>query len=442
MGRRAVGEIEPRANGTFRVRMRVNGRKQPLGTFPTAAEAEAAVQLFAAKAAEHRIAAGHTLLTWGELWLDARELDGVHRSVARDRHAWKRVRAASFAQLPLQSIGPNDVRAWMGAQLRTPSKRTGKTPARQTMANALNLLRVCLEAACEAGHIENNPARDVRVPRVARTTETWTYLKIDEISRLLSAADEVVPAEQRDAYTVAIYTGMRAGELFGLEWADVDLRAGIARVRYSWGATPTKRGEVRTVHLFGPAADALRRQHGRSGKRRHVFPARDGGPRTKDQMPNLGAALRAVGIRRPVRFHDLRHSCASHLVSGSWGRAWTLEETARHLGHSTSATTRRYAHLSPEGLARAVRETERHFAAAKVAPAVAPRGPIGPTGADCGHTSNYLKSAEEKGFEPLVGCPTPVFKTEHGANDHEYLREKGHASDSGVAPLWRTGLTA
>jgi integrase len=62
-------------------------------------------------------------------------------------------------------------------------------------------------------------------------------------------------------------------------------------------------------------------------------------------------------VKRHVRFHDLRHTCASHLVSGSWGRAWTLEEVAKHLGHSSSAVTRRYAHLCPEGLARAVRET-------------------------------------------------------------------------------------
>ena len=310
MARRTTREVELRPNGAFRARMQVGGRRQVLGTFPTEAEAEAAVQIFATKAAARKLVAGHTLITWGESWLDARELDGVHRDVARDRHVWKRVRDAEFAALPVQSIGPQDIRSWIAAQLRTPTKATGKPPARQTVANALNLLRVCLEGACDAGHLESNPARSVRVPKVARTTEAWTYLQQNEISRLLSAADDAVSPEESDIYLVAIYTGMRAGELFGLEWADVDLRTGIARVRYSWGATPTKRGEVRTVHLFAPVVDALRRQHGRSGKRRQVFPARDGGPRTKDQTPSLASALKAVGIRRPVRFHDLRHSCA------------------------------------------------------------------------------------------------------------------------------------
>lgn len=232
-------------------------------------------------------------------------------------------------------------------------RRTSKR-ARQTVANALNLCRVALESAIEAGHIEANPARDVRVSRVARTDDRWTWLKSDEIDKLLSDRTE---DEQRDIYTVAIYTGLRAGELFGLEWRDVDLKHATATIRHSWNRTPTKRGELRTLHLFAPVVEALERQHERSGKRSHVFPARDGEPRTRDQMPRIEAALEAVGVKRHVRFHDLRHTCASHLVSGTWGRAWTIEEVAKHLGHSTSATTRRYAHLCPEGLAKADRET-------------------------------------------------------------------------------------
>jgi integrase len=282
----------------------------------------------------------------------------VHRSAAGDRSVWRaRIETAAFAELPLAAITPKDVRDWVALQVRTPVQRKSgpaKPPARQTVSNALNLLRVALEAACEAELLTKNPARDIRVPRLARKTDPWTWLSAQEITQLTG---DRVDQPYRDVFTFAIYSGLRAGEIFGLEWADVDLEAAKATIRHSWRGTPTKRGEARQLHLFGPALEALRRQQARTAKHKHVFAAADGDPHARGYDAQLADWLATSGIKRRVRFHDLRHTCASHLVSGTWGRAWTIEEVAAHLGHSTSATSRRYAHLSPEGLARAVAET-------------------------------------------------------------------------------------
>lgn len=65
--------------------------------------------------------------------------------------------------------------------------------------------------------------------------------------------------------------------------------------------------------------------------------------------------------RRAVRFHDFRHTFASHLIMGTWGRAWRLEEVQILLGHTSITTTQRYAHLAPEGLARSVSEAEARW---------------------------------------------------------------------------------
>lgn len=56
-------------------------------------------------------------------------------------------------------------------------------------------------------------------------------------------------------------------------------------------------------------------------------------------------------------WHSLRHTCASMLVSGVWGRRWTLQEVAELLGHRSVSTTERYAHLAEGTIARAARET-------------------------------------------------------------------------------------
>ncbi len=51
-----------------------------------------------------------------------------------------------------------------------------------------------------------------------------------------------------------------------------------------------------------------------------------------------------AGLARPVRFHDLRHTCATLLLSGAWGRSWSYEEVKEMLGHSSVKVTERYAH--------------------------------------------------------------------------------------------------
>ena len=144
--------------------------------------------------------------------------------------------------------------------------------------------------------------------------------------------------------------------------------------------------------------------------------------RSRNFKPNLDRRLEKAGVQRHVRFHDLRHTCASHLISGSWGRAWTLEEVARHLGHSSSAVTRRYAHLCPEGLQRAVRETRPELHAKllaiprKPAPSLAPDSPQEVPRSSHraqkvagGGSRKPLNLAEEKGFEPLVELPPRRF---------------------------------
>jgi integrase len=343
--RHGEGWIE-KSGDRYRARYWRDGKKVTVAMCDSMEEADQVLLVYAEGLAKESPIAGETLRSWSEKWLDARETDGVHRSVTRDRHAFKRVTRSEIANLPLASITPRDVRDWVAAQVKSKA-------ARQTVANALNLLRVCLEAACEANKIQ------VKVPRIARTTDEWTWLRPAEMTVLLAAK-----SEDRDIFAVAIFTGVRAGELFGLEWRDVDFAHGVVTIRHSWKGSPTKGGRVRRVTLMTPAIEALLRQLERSGNRRNVFPARDGEARSKDQMPDLSAALVAAGITRHVRFHDLRHSCASALIQGTWSPKWIarplrLEEIKEWLGHTSIMATQRYAHLAPEAIAGLVVKSKK-----------------------------------------------------------------------------------
>lgn len=346
----------------YRARVWDGGSKKTIGTFATAEEADRVLAETVAALAQARPLAGETLESWSKRWLDDRETDGVHRSVRKDRHAFKRVTRHPIAQSLLVSITTKDVRAWVADQFRVePGKKKRRKPARQTVCNALNLLRVCLACACEKDKIPANPALGVEVPAIASTKEGWTYLSGPEIDLLLTP-DAEGPSESQDIYAVAIYTGIRQGELFGLHWSDVQLEGNrpAITVRFSWDG-PTKGGRVRSVPLLMPAIHALRRQRARWPRCKLAFPARDGQPRTRDQVPRLSDATALVGIARHVRFHDLRHTCASQLVEGdAWVEAgyirapFALERVQKWLGHTSFAVTERYAHLGPNALYRDV----------------------------------------------------------------------------------------
>ena len=125
-----------------------------------------------------------------------------------------------------------------------------------------------------------------------------------------------------------------------------------------------------------------------------------------------------------------------HLCSGLVSRlpesigSWHIEEVAAHLGHSTSATSRRYARLSPDGLKRAVRETVPSFIAClrSLCPNEYPKLWRGHR--DALATTGNL--AEEKGFEPLVELPpTAVSKTVGAVCDRVGLGGDGHGVDTG-----------
>jgi len=92
-----------------------------------------------------------------------------------------------------------------------------------------------------------------------------------------------------------------------------------------------------------------------------LFPAPNGGYRQQGKplgrSDTLKRYLELAGITRRVRWHDLRHTCATNLITGVLGRQWTLAETQRIMGHATSAVTERYSHMSDDVISSAARAT-------------------------------------------------------------------------------------
>ena len=323
-----------------------------------------------------------TLRRWGEQWLRRRRK--MVRGIERDLSTWRtHVEVASFYDLPLTEITRTAVRDWAlgllerrarrGAPYAGPgaSEELAHLVTRGTVARVLTLLRTCLRDAVEEELMESNPAVGIRLPPVTRTSDPWTYLTVEEIDLLLGC--ETIPLRVRLIYQAAIYTGLRKGELWGLRWSDVELdgkRPQLTVARSYSG--PTKGGRVARIPLLVPAQEAFRRTRellADTSPKALVFPTRDGRMRDRSDSAGWrrqhrgrgrpvveGYPVRA-GITRHVRFHDMRHTCASHLVMGSWGRPWSLIEVRDFLRHRAVQVTERYAHLAPDALHAAARET-------------------------------------------------------------------------------------
>lgn len=308
---------------------------------------------------------------FGESWLDERELSGRVRSVHRERSAWAtHVKPWRCYTMSMRRIRPIDVQQLIGKLLKTKSRRRGsdRTLARETVVKVRTLLWLCFEQARIEGKISANPVEGVFVPRVDRVredSESWAWLTLAEIDALF--AELAGNARLTAAYAIAIYCGLRKGEIIGLRWQDVG--ADEIRVRRSYASATKTAGSRRDVPLVPPVVEALRawRKASRvvqiSGL---VFPSASGGclgPSYHfgwlDHEGRPGLRTRAK-IRDHVRFHDLRHTCASHLTQGSWSqwfeRKPSREEVRDWLGHSALSVTERYSHLDPEGIRGLIRK--------------------------------------------------------------------------------------
>jgi integrase len=140
---------------------------------------------------------------------------------------------------------------------------------------------------------------------------------------------------------MALYTGMRRGELFRLQWQDIDFERGFIYIRTPQGGADQK------IPLNTVAREVLE-NHPRLSE--FVFPGR-GGKQRVDITKQVNRIKEAAGLPKDFRaLHGLRHVYASMLASSGQVDLYTLQKL---LTHKSPAMTQRYAHLRDEALRRA-----------------------------------------------------------------------------------------
>ncbi len=328
------------------------------------AEKKMAELIYQYETGQYRDPSKMTVAGWLETWLEVYLLPSS-RKKPRTKETYESIvrkhLIPNLGQLALQKLQPMHIQVYYNKSTLAPS----------TLELHHAVLHQALDVAWKTEKlILSNPAKMVvEKPYAPRTSETKTWT-LEEVQRFLATA-RLEGIEFETFYTMAIETGMRKGELCGLKWDDVDLknnRISVRRTLIKAGNEPVlgtpKSGRGRAIAISAELARILKKHRAEQSERRlkigeayhdhgFVFTKANGNPY---QLNNLGqrnfAVLKKKAKVEDIRFHDLRHTCATLLLEQEMHPKVVQER----LGHSDiGITLNRYAHVTPSMQEKAAR---------------------------------------------------------------------------------------
>jgi integrase len=291
-------------------------------------------------------ALGTTLAEWINEHIDA--LSGVEKkTIAEYRRYLTRDIEPTLGCIPLAELNRSDLSRWV-------NKLQADGASGKTISNKFGFVSGCLNAAVP-GRIPANPAAGIRLPRTVR--REMCFLTRPEFDVLKSTFTE----HRHPLLDFLVTSGCRFSEATALTPADVDRATNTFRVskawkrvpnggadRYELGAPKTLRSN-RSVSVPSVVIDNMDLSHEQVFTNSHGGPIRLYSWRSNVWVPSLAKAkaVKKPGtdkpiIDKPIRIHDLRHTCASWLL----GKGVPLIVVSQHLGHEdTSVTAKVYGHL-------------------------------------------------------------------------------------------------
>src|SRR6266536_3045035 len=243
-----------------------------------------------------------------------------------------------FAKMPIGQIASYHIERYKAQLLK-------QGMAGKTIKNRLTVLNKCLITAYEWLELRTKPPK-ITWPKCA--SYRTDYLSHAECELLLSSEEGVL----HEMILTALRTGMRLGELKGLQWSSLDWENRSVWVRhsrceYSKVLVPPKNNRERYIPLDIDLYGIFHRRRKSTG---YVFTDEDGQAFTGHCLNRrLAGICKKAGLRK-ITWHVLRHTFASHLAM----RGVPLSAVQVLLGHSHIGTTMRYAHLARSTLRTAI----------------------------------------------------------------------------------------
>lgn len=257
-----------------------------------------------------------------------------------EQYAKRKILKASlvpfFGTMTMGEIRTNHIEQYKAQQVH-------EGVSNKTINNRLTVLSKCLNCA--------HDWHDMQVPRIKLLKcepPKTDYLTLGECDLLLEHAE----GELKQMIFLALRTGMRQGEIRGLQWTSIDWQNRSLVVRHSWcdikkALVSPKSNRERHIPLDTDVYEMLYQSKKSSG---FVFVGPYGKPYTCHRLIEDLEKVCEKAAMRKVAWHVLRHTFATHLAM----RGAPLPVVQALLGHSTIATTMRYAHVAPSALRVAI----------------------------------------------------------------------------------------
>jgi integrase len=262
----------------------------------------------------------------------------------------------------LSKLTPLDIQKLYANLLK--SGRTGKTAtgspgeglSNDTVNGVYRVLKRALNLAVDLEMLSENPVLKTNPPG----TIDKDYQILDE-SQAVNFLKETKKAGLLSFYLASISTGMRQGELLGLRWQDIDLENGIIHVRQQllrgglnpvFGTPKSKRRMMVPIPMTPLLVSLLKEEYALELEQRQLYGSQyrnydlvwhvaGGGPYiARNVTRRFKSLLKQAGLPEDVRFHDLRHTCATMLLGAGVSPALVQDL----LGHADIRTTMRYSH--------------------------------------------------------------------------------------------------
>ncbi len=260
-------------------------------------------------------------------------------SIRRDEGMIRHQILPYFGKLKVSEVKTKNVELWL-LELRD---RLGL--CEKSCNDALGLFRKVFNDGIRWGYVTDNPI--ARVRKYSIREQKYQYWKNAEIVRFLQFFEKFESKPRAYWATVlALYTGMRRGELVALRWDRVDFESRLITVDRAYcrilkvDKSYTKSGKIRYVPISNNLLKVLReiKELGEDSK---VIPESP-----IDMLQKDFAKLAKMCGNPVIKFHDLRHTFASNFLAGG-GKIYDLQKI---LGHSTIQVTERYVHMVPAEL--------------------------------------------------------------------------------------------
>lgn len=330
----------------LREAIRTGKGPQTLSEMKAANEAEAMQELKKAHAA------ARAAVTLSEFWtteyLPLAETTKKSSTMTSEKFLYGKWIRPALGDVPLQRVT-----APMVEQISIGMQKQGKSAASVRYVLAVISQVWALAASRDLVH-GDSPTRKVKKPRA--DNRRMRFLTHDEARKLLSALSER-STDTHDAALLSLFSGLRAGEIHSLTWADVDMEAGTIYIK------DPKNKYSRHAYMTQEVRAMLKGRYMGQHKTAFIFPARGGGKRVYvpdtfertvrdlglNNTGEVGADDKPIEIsdaRQRVVFHTLRHTFASWLAQAGTP-IFTL---AQLMGHHDMKMTQRYSHLAPDNV--------------------------------------------------------------------------------------------